>query len=78
MLWLHATRPGYAYLGLLAGIYLTNAAVGLFDKTLVREGARRERYFRAWLVPHVVLACATVVLALVHLYVVFAYQGAAP
>lgn len=75
-LWLHASRPGVAYLALLAGIYLTNTAVGLCDKTLVRDSQRRLRYFRVWLVPHIVLACATVALALIHLYIVFAYQGA--
>lgn len=70
----HAMRPGYGYLLALTLVFLGNVAVGLADKTLVREPARREWYGRLWLVPHVALACLTVGLALFHIVVVFAYR----
>lgn len=70
----HATRLGYGYLLALGSVYLANVAVGLADKTLVRDPARRERYARRWVVAHVALACLTVGLALFHVFVVFAYK----
>lgn len=70
----HAESTGYGYLLALSFVYLANVAVGLADKTLVRDPALRERYARLWLVPHVVLAFLTVGLALFHVIVVFAYE----
>ena len=71
----HSTRFGYAMLLALSVAYLGNVVVGLFDKTWIRDSAARARYARLWLVPHILLSCMVAGLTLVHIWVVFAYQG---
>lgn len=71
----HATHFGYAMLFALSVAYLGNAVVGLFDKTWLKGQAARARYHRRWLPIHIAISCLLVGLALVHLWVVFAYQG---
>ncbi|MEX2570250.1 MAG: FAD-binding oxidoreductase [Gemmatimonadota bacterium] len=70
----HATWLGFGYLLALSSVYLVNVLVGLTDKTIIRDVSLRERYGRAWLVPHVTLALLTVGLVAVHVFMVFAYK----
>ena len=70
----HATGLGYGYLVALGSVYLANVLVGLGDKTLIGDPALRDRYGRAWLVPHVCLAFLTLGLAIFHVVVVLGYR----
>ncbi|MBW3630017.1 MAG: hypothetical protein KY464_12060 [Gemmatimonadetes bacterium] len=70
----HASSLGYGYLVALGSVYLANVLVGLGDKTLIGDPTLRERYGRAWLVPHVCLAFLTVGLAIFHVIVVLGYR----
>ena len=69
----HAPRIGAGHLFALGSVYLANAAVGLCDKTIIRDLKRREEYARGWLVVHVTLSLAVTGLALLHLFNLLAY-----
>jgi ferredoxin-NADP reductase len=71
----HTTHFGYAMLFALSATYFGNAMVGLFDKTWIKSQTARARYNRGWLPVHIAFSCLLIGLALVHIWVVFAYQG---
>jgi ferredoxin-NADP reductase len=70
----HSTEFGYAAVGFLSAVYFANMVVGLFNQELIADVRWKMRYQRVWLIFHIVLSLLLVGLALVHLYVVFAFQ----
>ena len=75
LLFLHSRVLGYGVLGVLTFVFLFNTVLGLFDKTIVRNPARRETWMRLWLPAHIVVAMATTSLVFWHLYLVVAFRG---
>jgi ferredoxin-NADP reductase/CRP-like cAMP-binding protein len=74
LLYLHSVTLGYAYAFVLAVVWLSNGVVGALDKTLIKDARQREKYEGPWLIAHVVLSCLVLSLALVHIYVAYAYK----
>lgn len=70
--YLHSMVLGYAYLGLMSGVYLVNVALGLFNPGVV--GAKHRHYTYGWMVAHVSLSCLVVGLGIYHTYIVFLFE----
>ncbi len=73
---LHQRSFGHGLLSALGVLLVSNTLLGAFDKTAVRDPARRERWLRFWLPAHVALSCALTALAIWHVWMVVRYQGA--
>lgn len=73
VLYIHATRIGYGYLGWLALSYLGTAAIGIAHGPVVHR--RRARWlFTTWFIAHVAASLALVVLAGYHIVIALAYE----
>ena len=68
----HATQPGYAYLYMLALVFLLNIFVALFNTETVRISCKPCLF--TWTLIHIVLAALTLLLVGYHVYVIYAYS----
>ena len=68
----HAMQPGYAYLFVLATIFLLNIFVALFNTETVKIRCRVCLF--TWTLIHIVLALLTLLLVAYHVYIIYAYS----
>ena len=72
LLWLHSMRLGHAYLSVLAGVFLLNAAIGLGAPRLVSY--RAPAFRSAWTLLHVGLSFFLFLLTAYHVGVALAFN----
>lgn len=68
----HAMQPGYGYLYLLTASFLLCVTSGLFNVETVR--IRCKACLFVWTLLHILVAVATLLLVVFHIYVVYAYS----
>ena len=72
VLYAHASRFGFGYLGWLVGVYLGVGSIGLLHQPIVARRARR--LFTAWFVTHLALAVLLVILVAYHVLIAISYE----
>ena len=75
--YVHSIKFGYAFLGFLSITYFLNTFLGLFNKELLTTSSNttlKEGFTFFWLITHIVLSLMTLLLMLVHIFLVFGYQ----
>lgn len=70
---MHSTTFGSGYLLLLSGVYFSNLLLGLFNHERIKDTLHRVRYFKFWLLMHIVLSVLVVSLIAFHIYIVASY-----
>jgi len=71
-LFFHAMQPGYAFLFMLAAVFLLNIFVALFNTETVKIRCRVCLF--TWTLIHIVLAVLTLLLVAYHVYVIYVYS----
>ena len=75
LLLLHGSSLGAGLLGLITFLFLTNALIGVADRSIISSASGQSAYLRWWLVPHISIAILVTAFSLLHLWVILGHGG---